>query len=1408
MNKFIHLAAAAVLVIVALPFLLNNSTSPAIAEEVGNLVMCPEGGRLDAVDAQGLSLGPCVLKHTDVHALVQGHFTRVTVKQKYHNPHRDKIEAVYTFPLSHRGAVDRMNMTVGDRVIVGQVKEREAAKQMYESARDAGRVASLLEQERPNIFTQSIANIDPGADIDIEISYVETIDNKDGVYSLVFPTVVSPRYIPGDMPRWIEAPEHRRADAADAPPMLPAGTQYRRGLVLSAPAKISLAGRRTGEGGSDATIQPATIDAAVFNESLIDAVPIQIAAAEDTSSAPLAFEFEAKYPDGSVERGAVRPDFTGEIGGRWFYLPQRERAWRVVAAGQAPAAGEPFARPTGQVPDANRITPTPVRPPLRSGHDISVTVEVDTGGAGLTEVDAPLHATTRQDLARRPDGLASKARITLTNQSEIPNRDFVLNWKQTRDAISEGVFTTSARQGDFFAVILNPPARVADEQAVPRELIFVLDTSGSMNGPPIEKSKAVAARMIESMRARDTFNVITFAGRTSVLWDRPRPSTEQNRREALDFFKNKGGAGGTEMMAAINAALEQRIDGRPTPITLEDLANMPADGRIVTIGCLNNAIERVPASGTGAAELRLRVRGDLTVRASSIDWHGGNADAPLTIVGEWTTVAGDRVLRVQSIAVNADPPANPLRIVVFLTDGEVGNEGAIIEAVKRNRGTTRVFSYGIGNSVNRYLLSEAAMQGGGEAEFILIPRGGDGEAMAAVDRQADDAARRLHEKTRTPVLANISVEFSPNLSVADMEPAPGTIPDLYDVQPLVILGRFNQPGDGTVTVRGTTGAGRWERTMRLSLQNRPQNADERLAAVGGDGVVATLWARARIDALMNSDLRALLHGNPPESVRRRIVQIGENFGIMSRFTSFVAVDYQRVTIEGRPRLVRVPIELPDQTAWENYFCSEVLLQPVERLSTLVDELDRSQRERAGGVAPDMAGLPVPPQPNVAPAVVGGSFTPSHSNPPTAKPAAAPAPEPVGRRFAPEASVSAPPPAPSGSGGGGGAPVANVPADVKKDVFPSKGVDPQRAARGEEGRRGAMSAPDSAAPGFRAARPTANGRFDDPKPMSELSKGKNEAAVPAMLERKLSFARQPDGFTSDRETAVLQARMRANPAADKVSAIGLRTTESEGLSFGDDSDGTTQTAAAGAHDGGQVTAQDLTAFVLQDLPEEQSRAAVAEESQAARMDELRSQLGTRAGWSVDSTPRRLVPLTAAKLIAAAVRVGSQERARFIRDRFQPQFPGSELLKEAAGLIAQPEASASTGTADAPTDEARADKGSPTIELDRAIIDALVKRIDEAAARETLVAKRLDPRLYSLLPGTTARATERSGAPEPLIIAILVKQADEQTMEALRRAGFVHRSTIKDQACLVGIAKPADLTAIALVEGVRRVELVEE
>ena len=139
---------------------------------------------------------PLPLKHTDVHGDIIGYIATVEVTQQFHNPFDKKIEAVYVFPLPQNAAVNEFIMTIGERRIRGIIRERQEAEEIYRQARRQGHVASLLTQERPNIFTQKVANIEPGKEVDVNIKYFNTLAYVDGEYEFVFPMVVGPRFNP------------------------------------------------------------------------------------------------------------------------------------------------------------------------------------------------------------------------------------------------------------------------------------------------------------------------------------------------------------------------------------------------------------------------------------------------------------------------------------------------------------------------------------------------------------------------------------------------------------------------------------------------------------------------------------------------------------------------------------------------------------------------------------------------------------------------------------------------------------------------------------------------------------------------------------------------------------------------------------------------------------------------------------------------------------------------------------------------------------------------------------------------------------------------------------------------------------------------------------------------------------
>ena len=872
-NPYSRLAASLMILVALITLLIPTPGNRALAQD--GFIMVPEGGRLDALDNEGNLIGPCPLKHTDVNVEISGFFSRVTLKQTYHNPYQAKIEAVYTFPMSHRAAVDSLTMTVGDRVVVGEVKERERARQIYEAARAQGYVASLLEQQRPNIFTQSIANIEPEAQVIVEISYVEVLQSKDGQYTFDFPMVVGPRYIPGT--------------SMTSPAIVPAELKVRHGVILLGPARLTV-------GAAGEVTDLGSLQTGKLNALLSSAQPIKYPGdtwwgkGDPTGGAgqpTVWYRFEAEYGDESKEFGQLYTDGTGQINGRWFFSDPAEIT----------QMGTGFSQDTNQVPDASRITPEPVKPGERAGHDISISVTIDTGGPGIVDLKSALHEIKGDDFL--DDGEApSKVTVALADAKEIPNRDFVLSWRTSAETITEAKLTHAGDNGGFFTLILQPPDRIEDADVPPRELVFVMDISGSMSGYPIEKSKDVMNKAIAAMRRRDTFNVITFAGRTDVLWSEPKPATPDNRKAAQAFINSRSDSGGTEMMKAINAALVQGPIDEPGPLTAAQLADLPADGRDVEI-----AVEYPNIRVTGESDVyTVPVRDDLKLRLEM------RTDLPTVfqpqgvtvgMTGTWSTINGKRVLIVNRawLVGMQKAPAKPMRIVLFLTDGDVGNDMAIIGAIKNNAHTTRVFSFGIGNSVNRYLLQGMANAGRGEAEFVLL------------ESDSDAAVERFTRRIETPVLTDIKLTFSDGLEVTDVIPPLDSVPDLFDVQPLVIHGRYSQAGKGTLTIAGNTGAGRYERVVDLEFaEDQPEH-----------DVIATLWARAKVEQIMNQDLAAAQANAFPADLKQQVVALGEAFQIMTQYTSFVAVEKSRLTIDGQSVLVAVPIEMPAGVSYEGIF---------------------------------------------------------------------------------------------------------------------------------------------------------------------------------------------------------------------------------------------------------------------------------------------------------------------------------------------------------------------------------------------------------------------------------------------------------------------------------------------------------
>lgn len=398
----------------------KQTARQAAKQDQNNQFKADGSGTLVAMLGTGKQLGQCPLKHTSVTANVSGYVARVTVKQIFENPFKDKIEAVYTFPLSETGAVDDMRMKVGERVIKGTIKKREEAKEIYDNAKAHGQVAALLDQERPNIFTQSVANILPGNQIEVTLQYVDLLPYEAGRYTFAFPTVVGPRFMPGT----------------------PVG--------------------KTGTG---------------------------------------------RLPD------------------------------------------------TTAVPDASKISPPVAARGERAGHDISIDVNIDSGVA-IHAISSKLHEVTVNQQN------AQKAQISLTNKSTIPNKDFVLSWDVASDQIKSGYLTykQSKTADGYFTVMVMPPKRATPEQIQPKEMIFVIDCSGSQSGPPLDKAKETMRYIIEHMNKEDTFQIVAFSNDARPMFAKPQKVSAEMKQQALKYINSLTANGGTWMAPAVEAACKTPAD--------------------------------------------------------------------------------------------------------------------------------------------------------------------------------------------------------------------------------------------------------------------------------------------------------------------------------------------------------------------------------------------------------------------------------------------------------------------------------------------------------------------------------------------------------------------------------------------------------------------------------------------------------------------------------------------------------------------------------------------------------------------------------------------------------------------------------------------------------------------------------
>jgi Ca-activated chloride channel homolog len=430
----------------------------------------------------GDGFDPAAPLSTDVRMSVAGVVARVSVAQRFRNPGGNWAEAVYAFPLPDDAAVDRLLMKIGERVIEGEIHEREQAERIFGTARAAGQRASLVRQDTPNLFTTAVANIAPGESIDITIEYFQTARYDAGELSLRLPMTITPRYGSGDTP------------------------EQERPSVLAAPPPVAFAAHDAlGAGLGD------TGGGAVRNEASLRVIL--------APGLPLA-AVGARGHDVSVLRQS--------------------------ADGTALGAADDLAAGSGGA----RIGVYDYRG--RGGFDQS-----NGGGGGF---DTSSGAGGSNPAASRNAAAADRYVIEPTTRTVPMDRDFVLAWRpQLGSEPAVAALTETKGETTYALLMIVPPSAVHASRTQPREMIYVIDTSGSMGGQSIEQAKLALKDALGRLTGADRFNIFQFNSWTSSLYRAPAALTSETYAQAVQYVDGLESTGGTEMEPAIRAALSQPV---------------------------------------------------------------------------------------------------------------------------------------------------------------------------------------------------------------------------------------------------------------------------------------------------------------------------------------------------------------------------------------------------------------------------------------------------------------------------------------------------------------------------------------------------------------------------------------------------------------------------------------------------------------------------------------------------------------------------------------------------------------------------------------------------------------------------------------------------------------------------------
>ena len=382
-----------------------------------------DGGRGRLLFSQDDAPGQYILAptlKTDVNMTITGMVARVKVSQHFTNPGDDWVNGIYTFPLPELSAVDHMNMRVGERRIEGQIQAKEKARQTFQKAKREGRKAGLVEQQRTNIFTTNVANIGPGETVVVDIEYQQTLQYDMGEFSIRFPMVVAPRYIPGN---------------------------------------------------------------------------------------------------------AVISGFQGS-------------GW---------------ANNTDEVPDASEITPGIKAADDPDKQTVNFNISLETG-FDLAMLDSDFHPVVVDKLGPQ------QFHVSLDGAPSLANRDFVLRWRPVAAARPQGAFFTQQKDGETYALlmVMPPLAPVSSEQVLAKEMIFVIDTSGSMHGESMTQARQALLYGLDKLNPGDSFNIVEFNSSSYKLFHQAVPANPSNLQRARNYVLDLSAEGGTNIEEALSVSLADR----------------------------------------------------------------------------------------------------------------------------------------------------------------------------------------------------------------------------------------------------------------------------------------------------------------------------------------------------------------------------------------------------------------------------------------------------------------------------------------------------------------------------------------------------------------------------------------------------------------------------------------------------------------------------------------------------------------------------------------------------------------------------------------------------------------------------------------------------------------------------------